>query len=80
MFAILCKSTTLCVSGMLFESQYDQGSHGQGKVRDFRIFFKVRELSGNLDFGQGNLQFIKKSGKSQGIFVIILKFFLGIIL
>lgn len=29
-----------------------QGSHGQGKVNEFRIIFKVRELAGNFDFDQ----------------------------
>ena len=29
--------------------------------------FKVREKSGNSVFGQGNLKFWQKSGKSQGI-------------
>ena len=28
-------------------------------VRELRIVFKVGELSGNFDFGEGNLQFIK---------------------
>ena len=46
---------------------HKQGSHGQGKVREKRIFFKVREKSGNLEIGQGNLKNKQKSGKSQGI-------------
>ena len=33
-----------------------QGSHGQGKVREKWIFFKVREKSGNFENGQGNLK------------------------
>ena len=37
------------------------------KVREKNIFFKVRELSGNFDIGQGILEFKQKSGKSQGI-------------
>ena len=44
-----------------------QGSHGQGKVREKSKKFKVREKSGNFVFGQGNLKFWQKSGKSQGI-------------
>ena len=44
-----------------------QGSHGQGKVREKRKKFKVREKSGNFEFSQGNLKFWQKSGKSQGI-------------
>ena len=41
---------------------HQQGSHGQGKVREKLYFFKVREKSGNCLIGQGNL----KLGKSQG--------------
>ena len=44
-----------------------QGSHGQGKVSEKLKKFKVREKSGNFELGQGNLKFLKKSGKSQGI-------------
>ena len=44
-----------------------QGSHGQGKVREKWKKFKVREKSGNFEFSQGNLKFLQKSGKSQGI-------------
>ena len=47
-----------------------QGSHGQGKVREKSKKFKVMEKSGNFVFGQGNLKFWQKSGKSQGIFRI----------
>ena len=46
----------------------NQGVHGQGKSQGiFFFFFKVRELSGNFDIGQGILKFQQKSGKSQGI-------------
>ena len=44
-----------------------QGVHGQGKSQGIFFFFKVRELSGNFDIGQGILKFQQKSGKSQGI-------------
>jgi len=37
------------------------------EVREKRIFFKVREKSGNFEIGQGNLKNKQKSGKSQGI-------------
>ena len=47
--------------------KFNQGSHGQGKVSEKRKKFKVREKSGNFELSQGNLQFWKKSGKSQGI-------------
>ena len=55
----------LVYNGHLFRLQ--QGSHGQGKVRGKFKKFKVREKSGNFVFGQGNLKFWQKSGKSQGI-------------
>ena len=45
----------------------NQGSHGQGKVREKLKKFKVREKSGNFELSQGNLIFWQKSGKSQGI-------------
>ena len=48
-------------------SYNSQGSHGQGKVSEKWKKFKVREKSGNFELGQGNLKFLKKSGKSQGI-------------
>ena len=32
-----------------------------------KYFFKVRELSGNFEICQGILEFMQKSGKSQGI-------------
>ena len=44
-----------------------QGVHGQGKSQGKKFFFKVRELSGNFEIGQGILKFQQKSGKSQGI-------------
>ena len=50
-----------------FRGEDVQGSHGQGKVREKSKKFKVREKSGNFIFGQGNLKFWQKSGKSQGI-------------
>ena len=40
---------------------------GQGKVRDFYFFFKVREKSGNSVKWSGKLENLQKSGKSQGI-------------
>ena len=40
-----------------------QGCHGQGKKSGKRIFFQVREKSGNLNFSQENLE---KNDKSQG--------------
>ena len=43
-----------------------QGVHGQGKSSG-KIFFKVRELSGNFETCQGILEFNRRSGKSQGI-------------
>ena len=55
----------LCAS--LCSANQFQGSHGQGKVREKRKNFKVREKSGNFEFSQGNLNFLQKSGKSQGI-------------
>ena len=42
------------------------GIHGQGKNQG-KIFFKVRELSGNFVISQGILELSIKSGKSQGI-------------
>ena len=44
-----------------------QGCHGQGKVREKRKFFKVREKSGNFLKGQGKSLILSKSVKSQGI-------------
>ncbi|CAL4127087.1 unnamed protein product [Meganyctiphanes norvegica] len=35
-----------------------QGVHGQGKSQEKIFFFKVRELSGNFEFGQGILNFL----------------------
>ena len=45
--------------------KHRQGCHGQWKVREKRNF-KVREKSVNFAFGQENLEFCSKSGKSQG--------------
>ena len=39
----------------------------QGKVREIRFFFKVREKSGNSVKWSGKLENLQKSGKSQGI-------------
>ena len=44
-----------------------QGVHGQGKGQGKTYFFKVRELSGNFEIGQGNLKNKQESGKSRGI-------------
>ena len=44
-----------------------QGVHGQGKSQGKRYFFKVRELSGNFEIGQGNLKIKQKVRESQGI-------------
>ena len=44
-----------------------QGCHGQGKVRENRKFFKVRENSGNFLKSQGKSLILSKSVKSQGI-------------
>ena len=40
---------------------------GQGKVREIRIVFKVREKSGNSVKWSGKLENLQKSRKSQGI-------------
>ena len=40
---------------------FPRSGKSQGKIK------KVREESGNFVFGQGNLKFWQKSGKSQGI-------------
>ena len=43
------------------------GCPRSGKKSGKKIFFKVRELSGNFQICQGILEFEQKSGKSQGI-------------
>ena len=37
------------------------------KYLEIEILFQVREMSGNFVDGQGNLEWLGKSGKSQGI-------------
>ena len=37
-------------------TQKYQGCHGHGKISGKRIFFQVREKSGNFVDGQGNLE------------------------
>ena len=62
-----CSNHEIHVLFELLISQDRQGVHGQGKSQGIFFFFKVRELSGNSDIGQGILKFQQKSGKSQGI-------------
>ena len=45
----------------------ERGCHSQGKVRENRKFFKVREKSGNFLKSQGKSLLLSKSVKSQGI-------------
>ena len=45
----------------------ERGCHNQGKVRENRKFFKVREKSGNFLKSQGKSLLLSKSVKSQGI-------------
>ena len=45
----------------------ERGCHSQGKVRENRKFFKVREKSGNFLKSQGKSVLLSKSVKSQGI-------------
>ena len=44
-----------------------QGCHGQRKVREKRVFFKVREKSGNFASSQGNSKLLVKVSEKSGI-------------
>ena len=46
------------------------GVHCQGKSQGKTYFFKVRELSGNFEIGQGNLKNEQKVRKKSGNFEI----------
>ena len=44
----------------IFQYSIYQGVHGQGKSQGKTYFFKIRELSGNFEIGQGNLKIKQK--------------------
>ena len=45
-----------------------QGVHSQGKSQGKAYFFKVRELSGNFEIGQGNLKIKQEVREKSGNF------------
>ena len=56
--------------GEISPHHLQQGVHGQGKSQGKTKNFKVRELSGNFEIGQGNLKMKQKVREKSGKFEI----------
>ena len=54
-----------------------QGCHGQGKIREKQIFFKVMEKSGNCVSSQGISKFYLKVSEKSGNFTFVWPFGFG---
>ena len=52
------------------DNNHIQGVHGQRKSQGKTYFFKVRELSGNFEIGQGNLKIKQEVREMSGNFEI----------